>query len=117
MHSITLFQVMSPYQRCLKAKVKNRNESKQVMPKSYYLVRSPEIKLIRTFDTAFPTIFNKSCTYITFKSAVKRRQLSYGYPRGQTYPHSRGNHSGYIFQYIPHVHFYSMIQNTTLMLI
>ena len=23
----------------------------------------------------FPTIFNKSCTYITFKSAVKQRQL------------------------------------------
>ena len=32
----------------------------------------------------FPTIFNKSCTYITFKSAVKHRQLGYGYPRGQT---------------------------------
>ena len=31
----------------------------------------------------FPTIFNKSCTYITFKSAVKHRQLGYGYPRGQ----------------------------------
>ena len=31
--------------------------------------------------------------YITFKSAVKHRQYSYGYPRGQTYPPSRGNHS------------------------
>ena len=25
-------------------------------------------------------MFNKSCTYITFKSAVKHRQLGYGYP-------------------------------------
>ena len=32
----------------------------------------------------FPTVFNESCTYITFKSAVKHRQLSCGYPRGQT---------------------------------
>ena len=27
------------------------------------------------------TIFNKSCTYITFNSAVKHRHLSYSYPR------------------------------------
>ena len=57
---------------------------KQVMPKSEDLSRSLEINAIRTFDTEFPTIFNKSCTYITFKSAVKHRQLGYGYPRGQT---------------------------------
>ena len=37
-----------------------------------------------TFYTGFPTIFNKSCTYNTFKSAVKHTQLGYGYPRGQT---------------------------------
>ena len=36
------------------------------------------------FDTEFPTIFNKTRTYITFKSAVKHRQLGYCYPRGQT---------------------------------
>ena len=57
---------------------------KQVMPKSEDLSRSLEINAIRTFDTEFPTIFNKSCTYITFKSAVKHGQLGYGYPRGQT---------------------------------
>ena len=55
----------------------------QVMPKSEHLSRSLEINAIWTFDTEFPTIFNKSCTYITFKSAVKHRQLGYGYPRGQ----------------------------------
>ena len=52
------------------------------MPKSEDLSRSLEINAIWTFDTEFPTIFNKSCTYITFKSAVKHRQLGYGYPRG-----------------------------------
>ena len=52
---------------------------KQVMPKSENLSRSLEINAIWTFDTEFPTIFNKSCTYITFKSAVKHRQLGY-YP-------------------------------------
>ena len=56
---------------------------KQVMPKSEDLSRSLEINAIWTFNTEFPTIFNKSCTYITFKSAVKHRQLGYGYPRGQ----------------------------------
>ena len=84
MHLITLFRIMNPHQRCLQAKVKYRNEPKQVMPKSEYLSRSLEINAIWTFDTEFPTIFNKSCTYITFKSAVKHRQLGYGYPRGQT---------------------------------
>ena len=52
------------------------------MPKSEDLSRSLEINAIWTFDTEFPNIFNKSCTYITFKSAVKHRQLGYGYPRG-----------------------------------
>ena len=37
---------------------------KQVMPKSEDLSRSLEINEIWTFDTEFPTIFNKSCTYI-----------------------------------------------------
>ena len=50
---------------------------KQVMPKSEDLSRSLEINAIWTFDTEFPTIFNKSCTYITFKSAVKHRQLKF----------------------------------------
>ena len=71
---------MNPHQRCLKAKVKYRNEPKQVMPKSEDPSRSLEINAIWTFDTEFPTTFNKSCTYITFKSAVKHRQLGYGYP-------------------------------------
>ena len=39
---------------------------KQVMPKSEDLSRSLEINAIWTFDTEFPTIFIKSCTYITF---------------------------------------------------
>ena len=69
---------MNPHQRCLQAKVKYRNEPKQVMPKGEDLSRSLEINAILTFDTQFPTNSNKSCTYITFKSAVKRRQLGYG---------------------------------------
>ena len=70
---------MNPHQRCLQAKVKYTGMSqKQVMPKSEDLSRSPEINAIWTFDTEFPTIFNKSCTYITFKSAVKHRQLHPG---------------------------------------
>ena len=56
---------MNPHQRCLHAKVKYRNEPKQVMPKSEDLRRSLEMK---PFGTEFPIIFNKSCTYITFKS-------------------------------------------------
>ena len=46
-------------------------------------MKSLEMKPILTFDTEFPTIFNKSFTNITFKSVVKHIQLSYGYPRGQ----------------------------------
>ena len=100
---------MNPHQRFLQAKVKYRNEpKKQVLPKSEDLSRSLEINAIWTFDTEFPTILNKSCTYITFKSAVKHRQLSYSYLRGET-PPSRGNHPGYIFQYITHVHFYKIM--------
>ena len=100
---------MNPHQRCLQAKVKYRNEPKQVMPKSEKLSRSLEIKPIWTSDIEFLTDFNKSCTYITFKSAVKHRQLGYGYHRGQIdCPPSRGNHLGYIFQYITHVHFYKL---------
>ena len=81
MHLITLFRIMNTYQRCLQAKVIIYNEPKQVMPKSQYLRRSIERKSIWTLDTGFPTIFNKSCTYIT---AVKHRQLRYGHPRRQT---------------------------------
>ena len=68
---------MNPHQRCLQAKVKYRNEPKQVMPKCEDLSKSLEINAIWTFDTEFQTIFNKSCTYITFKSAVKHRQLAW----------------------------------------
>ena len=57
---------------------------KQVMPKSEDLSRSLEIYAILTYDTEFQTIFNKSCAYITFKSAVKHRQLGYGSRQGQT---------------------------------
>ena len=75
---------MNPHQRCLQSKVKYRNEPKQVMPKSEDPSRLLEINAIWTFDTEFSTIFNKPCTYITFKSAVKHRQLGYHYHRGQT---------------------------------
>ena len=92
MHMITSFWAMNPHQRCLQANVKNRNQPKKVMPKSQDLSRSLEINLIWIFDTEFPTIFNKSCTYITSRSAGKHRQPSYGYPRGQPFPPSRGNH-------------------------
>ena len=105
---------MNPHQRCLQ--VKYRNEPKQVMPKSEDLSRSLEINAIWTFDTEFPNIFNKSCTYITFKSAVKHRQLGYGYPRGQTVHLAEGNHPGYIFQYITHVHFYKIKRNTLMLI-
>ena len=74
----------NPHQRCLQAKVKYRNEPKTGNAKNEDLGRSLEINAIWTFDTEFPTIFNKSCTYITFKFAVKHRQLGYGYLRGQT---------------------------------
>ena len=62
---------MNPHQRCLQANVQNWIEPKQVMPKIEDLSRSLEIKPIWTFDTECPTIFNKSCTYITFKVTVK----------------------------------------------
>ena len=74
---------MNTHQRRLQAKFKYRNEPKQAMP-GRDPSRSLAINAIWTFDTEFLTIFNKPCTYITFKSAVKHRQLGYGYPRGQT---------------------------------
>ena len=97
MHLVKLFRVINPHQRCLQAKVINWDEPKQVMPKSRDPSRSLEMKLIWSFDTEFPTIFNKPCTYITFKSAVKHRQLGYGYPLGQTVHLAEATtHSGYI---------------------
>ena len=62
---------MNPHQICLQAKVKYRNEPKQVMPKSKGLSRLLEIKIIWTFDKELQTILNKTCTYITFKSVVQ----------------------------------------------
>ena len=89
---------MNPHQRCLQAKVKNQNEPKQVMQESRpSSPRSLEINVIWIFDTKFPIIFNKTCTYNTFKSAVAYRQLSYGVMA--TCPPIRGNHSGHTFKY------------------
>ena len=68
---------MNPHQKAYKPKSNTGMSQKQVMPKSEDLSRSLEINAIWTFDTEFPTIFNKSCTNITFKSAVKHRQLGY----------------------------------------
>ena len=73
---------MNPHQRFLQAKVKNRNEPKQVMTKSEDLAigKSSEINLIWKFLIRnFQLSFEKTCTYITFKSVVKHRQLSNGY--------------------------------------
>ena len=67
MHLITLLWDIDPHQRCLQAKVKNRNEPKQVMANCQHLCRSLEIELIWTYET----VFNETCTYITVKSAVK----------------------------------------------
>ena len=50
-----LFRVMNIHQRCLQ--VKNRNDPKQVLPKSKNLSRSLE-KYFWTFDKKFSTIFN-----------------------------------------------------------
>ena len=57
MHLITLFRVMNPHQRCLQAKVKNRNEPKHVMLKSQDLSRSLVIKLIWTFNMELFQLF------------------------------------------------------------
>ena len=59
---------MSPHQRSLQAKVKYRNEPKQVMPKSEDLSRSLELKSIWTFDTDFPTIFPINHAHILLSS-------------------------------------------------
>ena len=56
---------MNPAQRCLQAKVKNRNEAKHVKSKSQDLNRLLEIKVTGTFYMEFPTLYNKTCTYIT----------------------------------------------------
>ena len=70
-----LFRVMNPHQRCLQAKDKYRNEPKLVMAKSENLSRLLEINAIWTFDTEFPTIFNKSCTYITYILYITRNSV------------------------------------------
>ena len=67
---IMLFWVMNPDQRCLQAKVKNRNEPKQVMQKCGGRSRSLKINLIWTFDTEFPIIINKTFTYKYSKAAI-----------------------------------------------
>ena len=77
---------------------------KQVMPKSEDLSRSLEVKLIWTFDAEFPIILNKTCTYITFKSEAKHRQLSYnGNPRGKTVHRAEATTQN---TYTTHVHCY-----------
>ena len=59
---------MNPHQRYLQAKVKYRNEPKQVMPKSEDPSRSLGINAIWTFDTEFPTIFKKIYAHILLSS-------------------------------------------------
>ena len=72
---------MNPHQRCLQAKVKYRSEPKQVMPKNEDLSRSPEINAIWTFDTEFPTIFNKS--YIFNYQVFSVNVMTNRYPKGK----------------------------------
>ena len=67
MYLITIFRIMNLIKDAYKPKSNTGMSQKQVMPKSEDLSRSLEINAIWTFDTEFPTIFNKSCTYITFK--------------------------------------------------
>ena len=54
-----VIQVMNPHQRGVHGQVKNRNESKQVLPKNEDLSRSLDIRVIWKLDTEFPTIFNE----------------------------------------------------------
>ena len=49
---------------------------KQVMPKSEDLSRSLEINAIWTFDTEFPTIFNKSMYYIVPHEVKNQRAIA-----------------------------------------
>ena len=67
---------MKPHQRSLQAKVDNWNESKGIKPTSRDVHRSLVMKVIWTLDSLFPTIFNKTCTCITFKSAMKHRDTA-----------------------------------------
>ena len=59
---------MNPHQRCLQSKVKYRNKPKTGNAKSEDLSRSLEINAIWTFDTEFPTIFNKKNAHILLSS-------------------------------------------------
>ena len=63
---------MNPHQRCLQAKVKYRNEPKQVMPKSEDLSRSLEINAIWTFDTEFQ-LFSINHAHILLSSLQLNR--------------------------------------------
>ena len=56
-NTLMLFRVMNPHQRCLQAKIENRNEPKHVMPKIEDVSRSLEIKPIWIFDTEFSNYF------------------------------------------------------------
>ena len=65
---------MNPHQRCF-----NRSQSQKFeRAKTAYIKRVKtrllEIIVIWTFDSRFSTIVNKTWTYITFKSAVKKNR-------------------------------------------
>ena len=57
---------MNPIRDAYKPKSNTGMSQKQVMPKSEDLSRSLEINAMWTFDTEFPTIFNKSCNITVF---------------------------------------------------
>ena len=67
MHLMTLLRIMM-----LTGQIQKSEWTKQVMPKSQDLGRSVEITQIWIFNMEFTIIFKKSCTYITFMSAVIR---------------------------------------------
>ena len=76
LHLITLFQV-TLIRDAYKPKSKTEMSKKQVMPNIRDLSRSLEIKVIWTFATNLLLFLNETCTFISFKSAVKHRQLIY----------------------------------------
>ena len=60
---------------------------------------SLELDAMWTFDSEFQTIFNKPCTYITFKTAIKHAlasELRLPSVTDLSTLQTKSNHSGYI---------------------
>ena len=79
---IQMHLVMNPHQRCLQAKVKYRNEPKQVMPKSEDPRRSLEINAIWTFDTEYITVhivYHSISQYVKVYKTISYNEISFGF--------------------------------------